>query len=163
MDLIDLVIEKKQFCSYKVISRGAFSATIEVDHKDKQKKTSVLVLAKNESEIRKFDFQKMQNCHTVQVFQYEYMCKLQTYLIHTEAGECSLQNKIDDKLFQKSTTAIESLFTWIKQLSLGLKQLHSNSYVHLNISTKTIIITADNRAKISCFDFARHVSAQINR
>lgn len=162
-NLVDLVAEKKQFCSYKVISRGKFAATIEVDQKDQQKKSSVLIMTEKDLEIKGFDFEKMQNSYTVQATQYEYLTKLQTYLIYTETGACTLQAKMDDKIFRKSYGAIELLFLWIKQISLGLKQLHANSCVHLNISTKAIIITSDNRAKIGCFDFARNFSTAMER
>lgn len=157
-NLIDLITDKKRFRCYKVISRGRFSATIDLNYQDKEKKQSVLILRKEESDARKFDFEKMQNQYTVQASQYEYMCRLQTYLIYTEADGCTLKNRVSDKVFQKSPGAIESIFNWIKEVTLGLKKLHDSEYVHLNIQSSSIMITSANRAKIGVFNFARHTS-----
>lgn len=162
-NLMELVIEQKQFDSYKMISRGMFSATIELDCTDKENKRSVIVLLKKESENRKFHFENIQNPYTVQALEYEYICRLQTYLIYTETGEYTLKDKVADKVFRKSPGAIETVFNWIKEASLGLKQLHSKDYVHLNIKTSSIIIMSDNRAKIGCLDFVRHTSTENER
>lgn len=161
-NLIDLIAEKKRFRCYKVISRGRFSATVDFDYQDKMKKQSVLTLMKEESDARKFDFEKIQNPYTVQAIQYEYMYGLQTHLIYLEIAECTLQNKVGDKDFQKSPLAIESIFNWIKEVTMGLKKLHHNDYVHLKVQSSCIMITSKNRAKIGVLDFARHTST-LNR
>lgn len=158
VNIIDLIIDKKQFRSYKFISRRKFASTIEIDYEDKQKKTSVLILTKKESEHRKFDYDAMQNPYIVKAIQFEYLCRFQCYLIHTEAGEYSFQDKVNDKDFRQSLDAIESIFNWIKQATMGLKKLHSDGFVHLNIRGSCIMIFSDNRAKLAGFDKARHSS-----
>lgn len=162
-NIIDLVIEKKQFRSWKVISRGKFSATIEVDYKEKEKRKAMLILSKNESDKRRFDIEKIQNGYTIQVTEHEYMCKLRTYILYTECTEYTLQDKVADKVFRKSVGALDTVCNWIKDVSLGLKKIHNNGYVHLNIHPSIIMITSDNRAKISGLDFARHSSTQFNK
>lgn len=162
-NIVESVIEKKQFRSWKVISRGQFSATIEVDYKDKQQKAAILILSKKEAENRQFDFEKITNQYTLQAIQYEYICKLKTYLIYTETTENTFQDKVADKNFRKSPEAIPSVCNWIKEISLGLKQMHTKGYVHLNIHLSTIMITSDNRAKIGGFDYARNTSTQNDR
>lgn len=72
-NIVELVIEEKQFRSWKVISRGQSSATIEVDYKDKQQKAAILILSKQEAKNRQFDFEKIINPYTLQAIQYEYM------------------------------------------------------------------------------------------
>lgn len=113
-NIIDLVIQKKQYQSYKMISRGRFSASIETDYQDKKKKTALLIMTKNDLESRKFDFDGIQNQYTIQALQYEYMTKLQAYIIHTTTGEHTLQDKIQDKVFRKSPDAIETVCNWIR-------------------------------------------------
>lgn len=162
-NIIDSIIEKKQFPSYKVISRGRFSATIEVKDKDKGKKTAVLVLTKEESESKRFDFDKIQNPYTVKALQHEYMCRLQAHLIYLEAGQCTLEDKVKDKSFRKSSHAIECILDWIKEISMGIIQLHAKGYVHFNLKSSCIIIDANNRAKIGGFEFTRHTSTQNER
>lgn len=162
-NIIDLVVEKKRFKSWKVISKGNFSATIEVDYQEKEKKKTMLILSKIESDKRRFEFENVQNGYTIQALEYEYMCKLQTYIIYTECTEYTLHDKIADKVFRKSSESIELVCNWIKEISLGLKKIHYNSYVHLNIHPKVILITADNKAKIGGFDFSRHSSTQTSR
>lgn len=157
-NLVDLVIDKKQFRNYKLISRGRYSATIDLDYQNKEKRTSVLILAKEESEARMFDFEKVENEYTVRAIEYEYNCRLQAYLVYTDAGECTLQNKLGDKAFRKCPGAIEAIFDWIKAVTLGLKKLHSDSYVHLNLQASSILITSENKAKIGVLNFARHSS-----
>lgn len=163
VNIIDLVIDKKRFQSWKVISRGKFSASVDVDYEEKQKKKAVLILKKSEMESRKFDVEEIQNAYTIQAIEYEYLCKLQTYLIYTETTDCTLEDKVADKHFRKSQASIETICNWIKDVSLGLKKIHQNSYVHLNIHPRVIMITSDNRAKIGGLDFARHSSTQANR
>lgn len=160
---IDLVIEKKQFPFHKVISQGRFSATIEVSDKDERKKTAVLILTKKESERRGFDFDKIQNPYTVKAIQNEYICRLQTYLIYTETGVYTLEDKVNDKSFRKSPNAIECVLDWIKDISMGLKKLHTTGYAHFNLRAKCIAIDSNNRAKIGGFDFTRHISTQNKR
>lgn len=162
-NVIDLIIDKKQFRSYKIISRGKFAATIDIDYEHKQKKSTVLILTKKEAEIRKFDFDVMENPYLVKSLQFEYLCKFQSYLIHTETGEYSLEDRVKDKLFRESPDAIESVFNWIKQGTMGLKKLHSDGFVHLNIRGSSIMIFSDNRAKLGVFDLARHSSTMDNR
>lgn len=145
-NIIDSVIEKKQFQSYKVISRGKFAATIEVDYKEKQKKKSILILSKIEWDNRRFDIENIQNGFTVKAIKYEYMCKLQIYIIYTEMAEHTLKDKVADKGFPRSPGALEAVCKCIKEVSLGLKKIHGNSYLHLNIQPKTILITSDNIA-----------------
>lgn len=159
-NVIDLVIEKKQFPFYKVISRGRFSATIEVTDKDKGKKSAVLIMTKKESESRLFDFDIIQNPYTVKALQHEYICRLQTYLTYTETGQYTLADKVNDKSFRKTAEAIERILDWIKEISLGIKKLHSDGYVHFNLKANCIIIDSNNRAKVGGFDFTRHNSAQ---
>lgn len=162
-NIIDLVIEKKQFRSYKIITGGRYSATVELDYQDKESKRSVLILTKEAVECRKFDFERIQNQYTVQALEFEYMCSLQTYLIHTDTGDYTLSDKMQDKDFTKSPDAVDSVCNWIRDASLGLKKIHSEDFVHLNINSKAIMITSNNRAKIGCFDFARRSSTQNER
>lgn len=157
-NVIDSVIEKKHFASYKVISRGRYSATLEVADKDKGEKAAVLVLTKKESESRRFDFDKIENPYTVKASKHESICRLQTYLIYTETGLCTLADKVNDKSFRKSPEAIEWLFNWIKEIAMGMKKLHSTGFVHLNLQPRCIMIDSDNRAKIGGFDSTRHAS-----
>lgn len=154
---------KKQFRNYQLISRERFSATIDLDYQKKEKRTSVLILMKEESEARMFDFEKIENQYTVRAFQYEYNCRLQAYLVYTDADECTLQNKIGDKAFRKCPAAIEAIFNCIKAVTLGLKKLHSDNYVHLNLQASSIMITSENNAKIGVLDFARHSSTMNKR
>lgn len=162
-NIIDLVIEKKQFRSYKIVTGGRYSATVELDYQDKETKTSVLILTKDTVECRKFDFERIQNQYTVQALEFEYMCSLQTYLIHTDTGDYTLSDKVQDKAFCKSPNAVDSICNWIRDASLGLKKIHSEGFVHLNIHSKTIMITSNNRAKIGGFHFTRHSSTQNER
>lgn len=91
------------------------------------------------------------------------MCSLQTYLIYTDSEIYTMKNKVADKDFRKSPDAINSICSWISDVALGLKKFHSNGYVHLNIHSATIMITAANTAKIGGFNFTRHISTQIGR
>lgn len=162
-NIIDLVIQKKQYQSYKMISQGRFSASIEIDYQHKDKKTGLLIITKKEIECRKFDFDKLQNQYTIQALQYEYLTKLKTYIIQTTTGEFTLQDKIEDKDFRKSQDAIETVCNWLKDISMGLKKIHSNGHVHLNLHPTTIMITSDHRAKIGGFDFAINSTMQNHR
>lgn len=160
---IDMVTQSKRFYSYKVISSGKFSATLEVDYQNKDQKRAVLIMLKREFEYKQFDWDKLKSPHVVQAIGHEYLPRLQTYVFYTETGGCTLEDKISDKQFRKSVTAIESILKWIKEASLGMKSIHSNSYVHLNICTKSIIITRENIAKIGCLDYCRSSSLEIKR
>lgn len=160
---IDFVTQAKRFYSYKVISSGKFSASIEVDYQNKDKKRAVLIMQKKELEYKEFDWDKLKSSHVVQAINHEYLPKLQTYVFYTESGESTLEEKISDKNFRKTMGAIESIFKWIKEASLGIKHLHKNSYVHLNICTRSIIITRENTAKVGCLDYCRSSYLEIKR
>lgn len=162
-NIIDQIIDYEKYRSYKSISRGRFAATIEIDYKDKQEKKAVLIMTKKEAERRKIDFQNMENPFIVKALQFEYLSKFQSYIMHTEIGECSLQDKINDKIFQKSPDAIDSILNWIKQVTMGLKKLHSDGFVHLNLRASCIVIFPDNKAKLGGMDFARHSSTLNNK
>lgn len=160
---IDLVTQAKHFYSYKVISSGKFSATVEVDYQKTDKKHVVLMIKKKELEYREFHWEKLKSPHVVKAVHHEYLPKLQTYVFHIESGESTLEDKISDKNFRKSVGAIESIIKWIKESSLGIKHLQKNSYVHLNICTKSIIITHENTAKVGCLDYCRSSYLEIKR
>lgn len=162
-DIIDLALKKKQLYPYKIVSRGKFSASIELDNKQKIKKKALLVITQKELECRKFDFEEIQNEYTIKATEYEYALLLRTYIIHTTTEEYSIQDKIQDKVFRKSSEAITTICNWMRDISLGLKKIHSSEYVHLNLHLTTILITQENRAKIAGFDYARHYTTQNKR
>lgn len=162
-NIIDLVIERKKFKSYKVISRGQYSASVNVDYENKEKSKSILIITKKEIEKRKIDLQELQNQFTVKVLHQEYLCKLQTYIIYTDSGECTLKEKLEDKVFKKSPQAIESIVSWLRDAAHGFKKLHSKGYVHLNINSTTLMITSTGKLKIGGIDKARSCSTQEKR
>lgn len=160
---IDFVAQTKHFDSYKVISNGNFSATIEVDYQNKEKKRAVLMMRKKELEYKEFDWHKLNSFHIVQPVQHEYLPKLQTYVFYTEAGEATLEDKIKDKHFRRSSGAIELILKWCKEACLGIKHIHSNNYVHLNICAKSIIVTSGNVAKVGALDYCRRAFLENER
>lgn len=160
---IDFVAQAKHFDSYKVISRGNFSATIEVDYQNKEKKRAVLMMTKKELECKAFDWDKLNNFHIIQPVAHEYLPKLQTYVFYTETGESTLEDKIKDKHFRRSSGAMELILKWCKEACLGIKHIHSNNYVHLNICTKSIIVTSENVAKVGALDYCRSAFSKNKR
>lgn len=159
-NVIDEILEKKNFRSSKLISRGSFSATIQLQRKGE--KRSVLLITKNELQSRKFELDKLQSQHTVQVLNYGYLSQYQTYLICTGSGE-KLQDRVKDEDFRRSPVALHYLCQWITEVALGLTEIHAKGYNHLNISSTTVIIDKDKTAKIGGFDYARHSSTLNDR
>ena len=148
-------------CDDKICSGKSYSPAAFVDRKLVGVDSSKLVMKKCEREIRILS--EGLNGQNINIIKF-----IGTYFIPNSSLPILVTEKIDFSLLQHTETSqdqclqIAESYGLLYDICKGLSYLHSAKVVHLNLSTKSILLTDKLIPKISNFEYATYLCASKN-
>lgn len=160
--ILDEVIKIKRFSKHKVIEADKFSYTIAVENDTEENMALKIVSDDNLGENEKL-WEVLQHHHVFPLINYEYLPNPKAHLFYTVVPSYTLKDLVSDKKFKNNPDAIRKITKWFKEAAAGFQYLHESGYKHLNISSKNIVVTKDETAKIKDFQYLQHGDKRLTR
>lgn len=150
-DFLDSIIENKSFNVTKTIDYGNFGASIIIKQDETDNKIKVRILKEEYLGEKERDWEKLEHRNLQKLLKLEYLESSKSFLFYTTAEETTLQDKIGDRCFRSDTESLWKLLYWLEGIADATHYLQANGYSHMDLEARSMIITADEKVKISHF------------
>lgn len=149
--LIDQVLESKKFQLRCITEFGDFGPTINVKYPPMNHEYAVKILTKDNIGDEETVWYQLYNDSILSLIHIEFVAKPEVFLFYSEDWNYSMTEIVQNNFLNNSADGINRAIKWITQIAEGMKYLHTKDFFHMNLTTDNVVITEDDRAKISNF------------
>lgn len=152
-NLIDKVLQERNFNVYSVTEFGKFGPVINIKFLPMQNEIPVRIVEQEKIGKEELEWYNLYNDNILSLITIEHIEKIDVVLFYMEEYEYTLKEIITHDIIKSKEDGITKAIKWMTQIAEGLQYIHLKNFVHLNICTENIVITEKENAKITNFHY----------